>query len=68
MTLVIVLLAAALLLILIFAFMVRLESFREEMDYIDLELQRSSADGKKYWKKKKRQLWLSLLIPFYKGK
>lgn len=65
---IIITLSILLMLILIFAFFLRLESFREELDYIELELQRCSEQSKKHWKKKKRQLWLSLLIPFYKSK
>ena len=47
--------------ILLLAFLLRLRQFREEMDYIDLELART-VHSRKYWLKKKRRLWLWLLL------
>lgn len=43
-------------------FVVRLEKFREEMDYINMELGRCSAASRKRWKREKRRLWLWLLF------
>lgn len=58
-------LAGALLLFFFLVLLVKLRDFREELEYINMEIRRSGAAGKKYWKKRRRQLWLSLL-PFGK--
>ena len=60
--LIILVLGAAFLLALLLAFLVRYNQFREEMDYIELELARSSPRSRKYWQKQKRRLWLWLLL------
>ena len=56
--------AIAFVLILLWAFLVKLEEFRAELDYLNMEIRRAEGAEKKYWKKKRRQLWLSLL-PFF---
>ena len=61
-TLLIAVLGAAFALILALAFLIRYNQFREELDYINLELARSSFRSRKYWKKQKRRLWLWLLF------
>lgn len=65
--LVIVLLAAVFVLILLWALMVKIEEFKAELDYINMELDRATGRSRAFWRKKKRQLWLSLL-PFYRAK
>lgn len=47
--------------ILMWGLLLRLRKFREEMDYINMELTRT-IDSRKYWLKKKRRLWLWLLL------
>ena len=42
-----------------------IDTFKHELDYINMEIARSEGDRRKHWQKKKRQLWLSLL-PFYR--
>lgn len=37
--------------------------FREELKYIDMEIQRTEGRERAHWEKKRRKLWLSLL-PF----
>lgn len=39
--------------------------YSQEMKYIESEIRRSEGSEKKYWIKKKRQLWKSFL-PFHK--
>lgn len=58
----ILVLGAAFVLLLVLAFLVRYNQFREEMDYIELELARCSPRSRKYWKRQKRRLWLWLLF------
>lgn len=41
--------------------------FSGELKYLKSEIERSSGHERKYWKKKRRKLWLSLL-PFVKYK
>ena len=47
--------------LLMLGLLLRLRKFREEMDYINMELTRT-IDSRKYWLKKKRRLWLWLLF------
>ena len=51
--------------LLLWALLVKLSQFREELEYINMELRRATAENRKYWKKRRRQLFLSLL-PFYR--
>jgi len=44
-----------------------LSDFRKELKYINFEINRSSGKERRYWKWKKRRLWLSL-IPFVRYK
>ena len=39
--------------------------FTQELKYINCEIGRSEGERRRYWKKKRRRLWLSLL-PFVK--
>lgn len=59
---IILVLGAAFLLLLALALLVRYNQFREEMDYIEMELGRCSPKSRKHWKKEKRRLWLWLLF------
>lgn len=42
----------------------KLNKFSCELDYINMEIRRATAERRKYWKRKRRRLWLSLL-PFF---
>lgn len=44
----------------------KLRDFIQEMKYINQEIARTIGSERKYWKREKRRLWLSLL-PFYRG-
>lgn len=58
--------AAFLILILFLIFMALfLDDFSRELKYLNTEIRRTSGREQKYWKKRKRRLWLSLL-PFVK--
>lgn len=58
-------------LILIFAVLfggavsMNLREFRRELRHINLEIARTVGRERKYWRREKRRLWLSLL-PFYR--
>ncbi len=43
----------------------RIYDFKRELRYIKGEIDRSDGAQQRYWKRKKRQLWLSLL-PFFR--
>lgn len=51
----------------LWALLVKLEEFREDLDYINMEIRRSTGETRKRWIKRRRQLYLSLL-PFYRRK
>ena len=38
-------------------------SFRDELEYLNMEIQRTDGRERAHWEKKKKKLWLSLL-PF----
>ena len=59
-----VLFIGALVLLLIVRLVLRLRDFNRELKYVKAEIKRTRGDERKYWKKKKLHLWLSL-IPFY---
>ncbi|MBE6750538.1 MAG: hypothetical protein E7560_05185 [Ruminococcaceae bacterium] len=42
-----------------------LNIFARELKYLNTEIKRTSGNERKYWKRRKRRLWLSLL-PFVK--
>ena len=42
-----------------------LDDFSRELKYLNTEIRRTSGKERKYWKKRKRRLWWSLL-PFVK--
>ncbi len=39
--------------------------FRRELEYVKMEINRTEGEEQQYWKRQKRDLWLSLL-PFYR--
>ena len=47
-------------------FALGLEKFKRELRYLNMEIRRTRGSERKYWKKKKRRLWLSLFLP-HKG-
>lgn len=54
-----------LLLILFVGFVMWAMEFRRELEYVKMEINRTEGEEKKYWKRRKREMWLSLL-PFYR--
>ena len=42
-----------------------INDFSQELKYINCEINRTSGGERRYWKRQKRRLWLSL-IPFVK--
>lgn len=58
---IIVLVAAVLFLV---ALASRIYELSRELDLINLEIQRTTGEEQKHWKRRKRRLWLSLL-PFF---
>ena len=45
----------------------KIHNFRQKLSYLNREIERTKGAERKYWKRKKRRLWLSLL-PFYRRK
>lgn len=43
----------------------KINDFRHDLDYLNREIARTQGAERKYWKREKRRLWLSLL-PFYR--
>lgn len=58
----IIVLAIVFLLILLLAFMVKISAFREDLEYVNMEIRRSTGLARKRWKRKRRKLWLSMLF------
>ena len=46
-----------------FAFQIR--DFKQELKYLNCEIERTDGEEQKYWIRRRRKLWLSL-IPFVK--
>ena len=44
---------------------VKLKEFLQALNYINIEIGRTTGESRRYWKREKRRLWLSLL-PFYR--
>lgn len=42
-----------------------INSFSRELNYLNIEIKRTEGSERKYWLRKRRRLWLSL-IPFVK--
>lgn len=60
-----VILAAVLLILVGCSVGIRLARFCEELRYINMELRRCSVRERAKWRRRRRRLWLQLLIPFY---
>ncbi len=43
---------------------VKLKEFSQALNYMNMEIDRSTGERRKYWKRERRRLWLSLL-PFF---
>lgn len=56
-------LAVFLLFLVLVSVLIKLERFLEDLRYVNMEIRRSSARERKYWRRRRRRLWLSLL-PF----
>ena len=44
---------------------IRISSFKDELDYINTEIYRTTGSERIHWQHEKKRLWLSL-IPFYR--
>ena len=67
-TVIIILLAIIALFVAVFLIIslaVKISEFSRERNYINTEIERTTGAERRYWKREKRRLWLSLL-PFYK--
>lgn len=42
----------------------KLNNFTRELNYINMEIGRTTGEERHYWRREKRRLWMSLL-PFY---
>lgn len=51
--------------LLLFGLVMKISEFSKELNYINMEIGRTTGGEQKYWKREKRRLWLSLL-PFYR--
>ena len=60
----IVLLAVVFLLILFVALMMKIKVFRDDLEYVNMEIRRNTGAERKRWKRKRRKLWLSMLFGF----
>lgn len=58
--------AASLLVLLLFWVVRKLRPFIEELRYINMELRRSDLREQEHWRRHRRQLWLALFDPFSK--
>ena len=45
---------------------ISIRGFAEDLRYIKMELQRCSDRMRPKWRRRRRRLWLRLLIPFYR--
>ena len=57
--------AAIILLILLVGFCMFINDFSQELKYINCEIRRNTGSERRYWIRRRRRLWLSL-IPFVK--
>ncbi|MBR5500633.1 MAG: hypothetical protein IKV74_03810 [Clostridia bacterium] len=60
-----VVIGGGLLLLMFIGFVERAMDFRQELQYLEMEIDRTEGAEQAYWKRQKRALWLSLL-PFYR--
>lgn len=61
-----ILIVAVLVLLQLVKVLSRLGSFLDELRYINMELGRCSAQMRSRWRRRRRRLWCSFLIPFYR--
>lgn len=59
------LVAFGFLILLLFGFAQFINEFSQELKYLNSEIGRTSGEERRYWIRRRRQLWLSL-IPFVK--
>ncbi len=59
------LVAFGFLILLLFGFAQFINEFSQELKYLNNEIGRTSGEERRYWIRRRRQLWLSL-IPFVK--
>lgn len=61
-----ILVAVAIFLLLFFIYrtVAGIRNFKHTLQYIKTEIGRTDGKEQEYWKKKKRNLWLSLFFPF----
>ena len=55
--------AAGLLTIILVRLVLWINEFSGELKYINTEIKRSRGSEKKYWKKARKELWLSAIFP-----
>ncbi|MBP3392534.1 MAG: hypothetical protein J6L76_07095 [Clostridia bacterium] len=60
-----VVIGGGLLLLMFIGFVERAMDFRQELQYLEMEIARTEGAEQAYWKRQKRALWLSL-PPFYR--
>ena len=44
----------------------KVKRFRRDLNYMDMEIRRTSGSEREYWKNEKKQLWRSLLSFSYR--
>ena len=52
--------------LLLTALIMKIHDFNHKLDYINLEIRRTTGKQRKYWKRERHRLWLSLLPFFHK--
>ena len=57
--------AALFALLLLIILVMHFKDFFKELNYLNCEIERTEGSERRYWKRQKRKLWLSL-IPFVK--
>lgn len=65
MIVVLVLLVLVIVFPIIFYLVKNIYNFKDELDYINMEIRRTVGGERRYWQNEKKKLWLSL-IPFYR--
>lgn len=46
-------------------FVINICNFKDELDYINMEIYSTAGDERRYWQNEKKKLWLSLIL-FYR--
>ena len=57
--------AIPILLVLLVELCLYIKEFSQELEYINMEIERTEGSERRHWRRRKRRLWLSL-IPFVK--